>query len=61
MQINQRLLFNGIGVVEKPRNIEAPSNIAIGELSQFETICAYRFDGKLYDVGDKLGFNIEHN
>jgi len=86
MEIGERF-YNVSNLVEKPKQEDAPSNLAImgryiltpkifemlekqqpgsgGEiqltdaiatLNQFEAIYAYNFEGKRYDVGEKMGF-----
>lgn len=80
-------LYNVHHLVEKPKQAEAPSNLAIlgryilspkvfeilgtqkpgagdeiqltdaiAELNKHEAVYAYEFEGKRYDVGEKMGF-----
>ncbi|UOR13803.1 UTP--glucose-1-phosphate uridylyltransferase GalU [Halobacillus amylolyticus] len=80
-------LFNVRGLVEKPHQDKAPSNLAIlgryiltptifdilskqkpgagneiqltdaiAELNKYEAVYAYDFEGRRYDVGEKMGF-----
>ncbi|GAA0115129.1 UTP--glucose-1-phosphate uridylyltransferase GalU [Clostridium senegalense] len=55
-------IFNILENIKPSKNNEIQLTDALNELSKKESVYAYNFTGKRYDIGDKLGFlkaNIE--